>query len=449
MKKYFSHEKLRHLIQFLGIEFNVFQILMLRSWGIFAGGLTIILITVGLDPQAQGYYYVFSSILALQIFFELGLNQVITIIISHDAAKIKIGEDGILAGYSDDVNRLKGLIASICRWYKFVSIFFALVVGPAGWFFLNSGEEQMPTVNWLPTWIILIVLTSCNLYLSPRLAIVEGIGFIGQVARIRLVQSFFGYIALWLLLLNGAELWATIALPLTSALFTFAWLKKKSPWINDSHPSFSVNWRRDIFPLQWRIGLSWISGYILFNLFTPIVFSTHGSVEAGRLGIAIAIFSAVTSLGMSWVTARAPQWTMRISRGEHHNLNKHFALSVIQSTCFTALLSLLIILSIDIMYNNGIEIGHRIVNINILYWMGLSSTINCLIFGCATFMRAHKEEPMMIPSIVGALVTLFIVFITKHDMHIMMMSNALVQLFFGLPLCIFLLVKYIKKHNTK
>jgi len=35
---------------------------------------------------------------------------------------------------------------------------------------------------------------------------------------------------------------------------------------------YEVDYKNEIFPLQWRIGLSWISGYFIFQLINPLLF---------------------------------------------------------------------------------------------------------------------------------------------------------------------------------
>jgi hypothetical protein len=293
---------------------------------------------------------------------------------------------------------------------------------------------------------VVVGFTSVNLYLSPRLAIIEGTGFIGDVARLRLIQSMAGYGLLWVILLNGFGLWAIIAVPFASAVGTYIWLNFNAAWIRFAKVNSTFSWRYDILPLQWRIALSWVSGYIVFQLFTPMVFSIHGAVDAGRLGLAISIFSAITGLGMSWVYAMAPRFTMLIAKKEHIQLNHLFKISAIQSSTVTGMLSLVFISVIYFLKILNVDLVNRIVGINVLCWLALNAIINTVIFAFATYMRAHREEPLLIPSVVGAFLTLLAILFTKHDMRLMMMTTALLQLFIGLPWCLYLLKKYIKRH---
>jgi O-antigen/teichoic acid export membrane protein len=54
------------------------------------GGLiSIFFIASYLTKQEQGYYYTFGSILAIQVFFELGLSGIITQFVAHEFASLK------------------------------------------------------------------------------------------------------------------------------------------------------------------------------------------------------------------------------------------------------------------------------------------------------------------------------------------------------------------------
>lgn len=431
-----------------GIDFHVLHTLLLRGWGILAGGLTVLLIPLGLTATEQGYYYVFASILALQIFFELGLNQVIVQLVSHEAAHLQFLENGTVVGDSERLNKLDGIIGFIRRWYTYAAILFLIVASILGWGFLSSHHGL--TINqWAPTWCLLVFFTSINLYLSPRLAIIEGTGAVGNVARMRLSQSIFGNLLLWSMLVMGGGLWATLVVPFSSAIISILWLNKNAKWIAKSRQGDSFSWRKQVFPLQWRIGLSWMSGYILFNLFTPITFSTHGAVEAGRLGLAISIFNAITALGMSWVSARGPQFTMHISRGEFTELNSLFRKSSIQASIFTGLLALFIVTAVYLLEFNNIKIANRISTSSILIWLALGSVLNTFIFAAATYMRAYREEPMLAPSITGAVITLIFIYLTKDNISTMMMTNTAIIAFIGLPWVIYLLQDYLGRNHDQ
>ena len=435
---------------FTGLDFHVLATLFFRGWAVFAGGATILLLPLWLSPIEQGYYFTFSSILALQVFFELGLNQIIMQLVSHEVAHLHETADGTFRGEASRLDRLSSLAILIQRWYRIIALFFALIGGAVGIiFFKQKNIEQISFL--LEIWIILIGATAINLWLSPKLSVMEGCGKVGQVARLRLIQSILGYSCFWIMLLSGSGLFASIAIPIIGAACTTYWLKLNG-YILKWLPSRVIDiknelrWRNDIFPLQWRIALSWASGYLIFNLFIPVVFSRYGAIEAGRLGMALTVFSSISTIGMSWVNAKAPNFTMYISRGERKKLNTVFQAVFFRSVLATALLSLgIVVLG---WYLNYLEIllMMRISSPKILMILAGVTIANSMVFSMAIYMRAHREEPMLIQSIiVGLIIGFGVYFISIIGIFEMMFFYMIVSIAISFPWTAWIFLKYFKR----
>lgn len=430
-----------------GLDFHVLLTLLFRGWAVVAGGATIFLLPLWLSPTEQGYYFTFASILALQIFFELGLNQIVMQLVSHEVAHLTETADGRLTGKDAHLGRLSSLARLISRWYGVAAILFALIGGVVGAvFFEQKGTE--PLSVWIGIWIVLVGATAANLWLSPGLAVMEGCGKVGQVARLRLVQSVLGYAFLWAALLSGTGLWAATAVPVVSAVCTCYWLKVHGNmlrWLSsrDIDVKNQLSWRADVLPLQWRIALSWASGYLIFNLFTPMVFSHHGAVEAGRLGMALTLFSAISTIGMSWVNARAPNFTTHIARGERRELNVLFKALFLRSTGVIAITSTSVVLAVWYMNHIGLPLIIRIASPSVLAVLAVVTIVNSMVFAMAIYMRAHREEPMLIQSIVVGLMVACGVYIGSiYGVLIMMILYMLISLLISIPWTLILFLRF-------
>jgi hypothetical protein len=442
---------LHRLRRAAGLDFHVLLTLVFRGWAIVAGGLTTVLLPLWLTPSQQGYFYTFGSLLALQVFFELGLNQVISQLVSHEAAHLQFHANGSVLGDSRPAQRLAAIIRLVRRWYSAAALLFAIVAGGAGWAFFGR-KGNLSISEWLPIWGALVLFSAVNLFLSPRLAVIEGTGQVGQVARLRLIQSVAGYAAMWLGLSVGAGLWVAVAVPAISAVATLVWLhtngallRELATWHRDDETQLS--WRRDVLPLQWRIAVSWASGYFIFNLFTPIVFAHHGPLEAGRLGMAMAVFNAVTTLGLSWINAKAPSFAMHISRHEYAALDVQFRAVTMRSTAFTALLAFGVLAAVTLAARVGLPGVERIAGPWVLLWLACATTLNVVVFAAATYMRAHREEPMMPVSVVTALLTLAAVAASLDaDVSLMMALYAAIGACVTLPWTLALLHRYRTRH---
>ena len=373
------------------IDHHTLYTLVYRFWGVIAGGATILVLPLYITPDAQGYYYTFSSLLALQVFFELGFNQVISLQVSHSYGFFK--NDKLDDGFND-------LLFFVHRWYLVVCILFLVLVGLGGVLFFSYKNDEA-TNNWIGIWLLLVIFNALNLWLSPNLAILEGFGKVGQVARLRFLQSFIGFALFWVALNLNFGIWAMVFIPATASISTYFWLYKMGavPKYYKNKPTIGINWKKNILPMQWRIAVSWISGYLIFNLFNPIIFQKFGSIEAGKIGMSLSIFSAISTIGMSWVNAKSPEFAVYISEGKRKNLNILFRETFAKSLAAVFGMSILFILFILIFLKKNIYIAERIAPIDVLILLAVASVVNTAIFSMAIYMRAHKEEPMLFQTI--------------------------------------------------
>ncbi|WAC74978.1 hypothetical protein OU995_09900 [Roseateles sp. SL47] len=398
------------MIRLAGMDIHIFLTLLSRGWSVLAGGGTALLIPAFLTPAQQGYYYTFASVLAAQIFFELGLNHVLTQLTSHTAAHLRRETHGVLSGDQKWLVGLSSLLRLAARWNAtMATLFFAAALAGGGYFFSLKGT--LPIMEWLPPWVALIGATALNLAMSARLAICEGLGEVGQIARLRMHQSMVGYAVLWVLLFSHQGLWAAVAVPAASAVMAIVWLSRHATLkqlrgaaynLLDTDGVHRYTWRRDIFPLQWRIALSWMSGYFIFNFLTPIVFSQQGPVDAGRLGLAHTIFWSILTLGISWVSAKVPAMSAHVARHERKELNALFDRVAKRTVGVTALCVAAFVLIVEIGGQFAPAVLNRIPPLPALLMMASATVANAAIFAMAVYMRAHKEEPLLGQSLVTA-----------------------------------------------
>ncbi|ARB86061.2 MULTISPECIES: hypothetical protein [Yersinia] len=439
---------LSKLSKFTSIDYHIGITLLFRLWSIFAGGILIILIPFSMSESEQGYFFTFSSLIAMQVFFELGFNFVVVQLVGHEMAHVTCKKNGKLDGAEFNISRIYSLISLLRKWYAVISVFFFIIVFLSGiYFFHTTGELSFS--KWLPAWILLVFFSSINLFVSPFLAVLEGMGFVGQVASIRLAQSFLGYATLIILLLSGYGLIATPVISGTAALISLIWVLKKYRALlfkNDSYSAISkISWRKEIFPFQWKIALSWLSGYFIFQLFNPMLFAHQGAIEAGKIGLTLAAFNSMLSLSMSWITAKSPVMAGLIAGNERFKLNSLFKSLLFKSLFLNVIISGSFLLFVVGLKHYNIALATRIVDVNILLVLLFISLINHLIFSMAVYMRAHKQEPMLWNSLVVGLITLPLIFyFSRISTFATMLSYSAVITFISLPWCYILFMKYYK-----
>lgn len=435
------------------IDMAIGMTVLQRVWGVAAGLVMVLMTSTLFSKEMQGYYYTFNSLIALQAFFELGLSFVLTQLVSHEVVKLDESHSASAAERQYAIDRIGLLSQSVRRWFAILALLFAVGVGIGGLMFLKQGSAAVPPREWVGAWLLIVAAASANLYYSPQLAIAEGTGKVADVARLRLVQTIIGYVACWTIILIHPTLYAAACIGVVSALTSGWWLRRRS-----GIPSLvaqvvqgaqGYGWRRDIFPLQWRIGISWMSGYLLYQVFTPFVFAHRGAAEAAMIGLSIAVFSNISLIAMSWMTATTPVLAGLVARGDRAELRRRFRTLFLQSIAFqvVACIGLCAVISTGQYLN--LSIMHRFLPLPDLMLIGIVTSCNVSIFAFATFMRVHKEEPMLWNSLAcGLLVACSTYFTSFWGARYVLAAYCAIIVAISLPWTIAIFVRYWRRSDA-
>jgi len=407
-----------------GVDRAIGYTLLSRGWTVLSGPLNLFFVISFLSKTEQGFYYAFASVLGLQIFFELGLGLVVLQFVSHEKAFLDWTPQGTLEPCADvspeEGARAKARLASLVRlvthWYGAVSLGFALVVPVVGWIFFMRHPQPGAPIAWVAPWLFISVVEAGNLLSSPYFAIVDGCGLIPQTAFMRLQQNVLSSFVFWVVLGSGAGLWgATVAgamglvwnwgwLALTKrALFLDLWRASREKASSETR----VDWKREIWPLQWKIALSWLSSYFIFSLFTPVTFAFSGAAAAGQVGMSITIATAIWTMAFSWLGTKAAPFGTLAAGKNWRALDAAFFPALWQSTILVAVGATLFWALAFLLHAVGHRFGSRILEPLPLAFLLAATLVNHVVAGLGLYLRAHKEEPFLWLSLVsGVLVGL-------------------------------------------
>lgn len=410
--------KIRDIItKKMGIDKAIFFTLLGRGLQISTALFTVFFIARYLSAEEQGYYYTFGSIVAIQIFFELGLTGIITQFVAHEASYLKIKESYELDGDDKYRSRLSSLLRFCVKWYMVFAVILLMVLSLVGIFFFERYEIEHNNIEWKLPWILLAIGTAFNLLLSPIIAFIEGLGKVKEVAEIRLVQQFIHPIVIWGGLATGSKLFVSGADAIIRVVIVGIILVK-SPFyriltnIWKYQQDERVSYFKEIFPYQWRIALSWISGYFIFQLFNPVLFATDGAKVAGQMGMTMAALNGLQALTLSWINTKVPKLSGLIAQKRYVELDALFYCTMKQMLYIgtSALIAFVMVIFFIQKFHIsplGMNIGERflpIMPLSLMAWSVFTMfPINCW----ATYLRCHKKEPLMVNSIVMGVLCCF------------------------------------------
>jgi len=409
---------IKELSQKVGIDGAIAFTILTRVIQASGGIISIIFIAKYLSPNEQGFYYTFASLIAIQVFFELGLFNIITQYTAYEFAHLKFGNNFTLIGEEHYKSRLSSLLRFCIKWFSIVAVilFFALLI--AGYTFFNKYNNSL-NIEWQKPWVLLCLTTALNLFIDPILAFFEGLGQVKDMSKVRLVQKSVNIALLFIFFALGFKLYSSplaslvsIAINYIQILFSDRIKFLKAIW--SVKATSTINYYQEIFPYQWRIAVSWISGYFIFQLFNPILFATEGPIVAGQMGMTMAALTGIAGISMSWINTKVPLLSMLISKKEYNTLDSNFRKISVQSVGINFIITIAFFIVVEILVSTHYSIASRFLTVIPLACMCLASMVNQIIFAIATYLRCHKKEPMLLQSItMGILVSLSTIVLGK------------------------------------
>lgn len=367
-----------------------------------SGLLLVYIATVVFTPVEQGVFYTFLSLGAAQFFFDLGTGFVLANIAGREAPNF-VGGSPIPA---KELDALRQVVGFAWRWSAVAGLSLIVALGLVGTYVFRDQQSDSPQLIYV--WMAYVSLVALSMCAQLFLRMFEGLGFVTQAASCRSVQSLVNVLCLYVLASNEFGI-ASVPMAMAIAVFSstlYFYLSCKELRVafskGDSTTS-SINWRRDILPFQSRVAVSWLAGYVIFQGQTPFLYKLAGPVEAGRFGMAVQIFLALTTSANIFLTLNIKTWTKHAANEEWSKLNRSF----FRTTGATLLLIVFgcaaVLSAASYLTSHQFEIATRLPEFKILILFAIATSSNQVFFCLGYYFRARAEEPLWWISLIGAI----------------------------------------------
>jgi hypothetical protein len=152
------------------------------------------------------------------------------------------------------------------------------------------------------------------------------------------------------------------------------------------------------------------------------------------------------SVAFSWINTKAAPFGGLVARKEYSALDTLFFRAARQSVAVVAVGALVVWLGVVYMDWAHIRFAQRLLSPTVLGILLLTTIVDTIIFAQALYLRAHKQEKFLLPSVLGAILTACSTyFLGKHYGALGMVAGSLtIGIFVGLPLATYIFVKYRK-----
>ena len=279
---------------------------------------TLVIISIGyyFDMAKQGVYFTFTSLAMLQFCAEFGLGQTIIQLTKH---------------YTHTPSDYSKFKQAIFIWFKLTSIILTLVLLTIP---LLVNFELSESESYIAEWYFYSFSVVINYFYSKEFYLYQGENRMLQYWRFRFLQ-FTGYSVILLTLITlDYGITALVIANFVSMMVNLIYLKinKSSFGIvqEESYKTIYDFWRKELYLLQLKIGITWLGNNIVNRFITPIIFATNSAVLAGKYGMSLSLASICFSVATIMINIKIPTLSQLAAKGDNLKFESLFKRGFLQ-----------------------------------------------------------------------------------------------------------------------
>lgn len=365
--------------------------------------LMLVFVARTLTKAAQGFFYAFYSLFQLQAVLQAGAYLALYAAVSHAWAQVSLDAKGRIQGAPSALERLGGLLRLSRAWHWGCAAAFALLLGPLGHLFFSLKDAQ--GVSWVGPWWLLSFMIAGSFLILPNALSLEATGHTGPQQRAQFYGVLVSSVAGPLALAAGLGLYAIGVMTLARVAVTAA--LHHGPTRKFRHlPTAQLDWRDEILPQQIRLTVSWLLGFVVYLAATPIAFQAAGPVVAGRVGVAVQIYQAVTSIAGVWISRAQPRMGVLAAKRDMAALDRLVRTTAFGSTTVAAALSLAAVALVLAVDRWAPTLAARLPAAPVVAIYAVVAAVGQWPAAMAIAVRLTREEPFIPATAAGAVATL-------------------------------------------
>jgi len=368
--------------------------------------VSIVLVIHRLSAVQQGIYYAFSSLISAQVLFEMGFGVVSLQRISSTFSKIDSPKPLSASRRADFALEWAGHVRLCVIWYLVCAATFFISACCGGVYYFGASLSGIKSSDWTGPWIALVSTSTLSLVITAFTIAAEGSGHVNHVSRLRSIANVGKIGALIIAIYMRAGLWSLsisiliwsliVCLGLGSAVYA----KLIDACVLGS--GSKVSWYRDLFGFQWKIAVSWLSGFFIFNIMTLAILRSKTAEEAGEFGVGMALSGGLSAIANSFFVTKQFAWAGLVARKDWISLDQSWLKSTRYAIILCALAAVLLWLSALALISAWPQASRRLPEQSILILLLLVAIMNQYALSVAVYLRAHGSEVLMKSSLLFA-----------------------------------------------
>jgi hypothetical protein len=410
--------------------------------------IQILFIALFLSPMEQGYWFTFISLVGLMMLVDLGITNIIVQYASYEFAHLKLDANGQLIGDQSIIERLSSLFIFSMKWILYSLIIAVPIIFLLSYFIISKDFQNH---QWVLPFFLFLVATGISYFLNGLLFFLDGLDLIQENQKVRLIITLINQGVIWFCLYSGMKLYSLSIALLISTMLTLGYVlfryKNLFAFLIAYSKKGLTQWGKEISPLFWKYALSWISGYLIFQVYSPLSFKFYGPEISGKIGLSITICMSILTMSNVWITVATPNFH-RLASTKQWDIYESELIKVVWRCCLTFVMIIVSFYFALHYIDRYFPIIHRFLLGTPFLVLSIGIFFQVIINAIALYLRAEKEEPLFILSVVSAL---FVFFCTLVSINLLdynyLFHGFTFSYILGLPWILYLLVKIRKRRR--
>ena len=361
------------------------------------GPLIMYLIVKYLTDIQQGEWFLFTSLGAITTLIDLGFGTMISNFIANASGSNSKRELHFLVGYTQ-------------RIYFILMLIGGLLMTVIGYFSIAS--------NLFIPYALYILANTLLLFASGKIVILMGLNKVFEVHRAMSAGLVCSTVALFIMISLGFALVALVASIYVQAIVVILSLRNQHKFKPEVHFS-ELNsefkfYKNRILNVYGKYALSWLSGFLIFNAYVPVISAKSGVVEAGKIGLLLAMFAASMNLALTWSHSTSPKLANLIAKNEFRKAFNLWRNALIKGYAFFVVL-IILIFSFYVIELPFLEIRQKLPEINVALCLSIIFLVRIYGSFSATWIRAQRMEKHTVINVISGILIFSTLYFSEYS----------------------------------
>jgi hypothetical protein len=361
------------------------------------GALNAVLVANTFSPELQGFFYAFGGLVTFYVFLEFGLGQAALQFASHEWAHL--GSD--LDGRGEQARRRLLSLRRVCiGWYASCGLLVLIAIGPLGFAFFDRRGADL--ASWVGPWTVLCAGVAGNVFLAPIFLFIQSCAKTTVFWSYRFVYQIVYGVALGCAIYFGADLWSMGVATWLGLVWSGVYATRFAIRLQPSHTAPGSSWKvwsQELWPLQWRGAMAWLSSYFTIPLLILIAFHYGDPVLAGQIGISGTAGVLIMAVASSWVVTRTPTFAISVAQGKCVQAERLFRAALRVSLLAAIVGGLGLAIGVYVLNGAQHPLGGRFVQPLAMFLLMAAMVLQTMVVAIGAYIRAYKEEPLGLISV--------------------------------------------------